>query len=271
MTPAPPPPAEHADLRSLAERVAREAGALLRDRLHHPRTVDTKSSPTDAVTDADRAAAALIVARLAQARPDDGLLGEEGTNHAGTTGYRWCIDPLDGTVNYLYRRPGYCVSVGVELDGRPVAGAVYDPTLDECYSAHLGGGATRNGQSIAVSGQTRLDLALLGTGFAYDAGVRARQAAALAHVIPVVRDIRRGGSAALDLCWVACGRLDAYAEHGLNPWDYVAGTLIAAEAGATVELVAPPDLPIETWMAASPAIHTSLRALLVSAYSRERT
>ena len=184
------------------------------------------------VTAVDRASEALIVGTLGKERPDDGVLGEEGSRRDGTSGVRWIIDPLDGTTNYLYGYPVFAVSIGVEVDGEVVAGVVNDPSHAEVFSAARGEGALCNGRAIAVSGKDDLATALIGTGFAYDAVRRGEQAGWLRHVLPKVRDIRRAGAASIDLCWVACGRLDGYYEAGLAPWDVAAGALIAAEAGA---------------------------------------
>jgi len=195
--------------------------------------VDTKSSMTDLVTDVDRSTEAMIVSRILTARPDDGLLGEEGGERAGTTGVRWVIDPIDGTTNFVYDHPGWAVSIGVEVDGVVVAGAVACPSLSMTYSAAAGEGATCNGAALQLPDTAPpLAHALVGTGFSYDSHTRRRQAQRLVTVLPNVRDIRRVGAAAVDLCSVAAGRLDAYFEEGLGPWDLAAGGLIAAEAGA---------------------------------------
>lgn len=252
------------ELRDLAGSAAREVGALLLDGLGRARAlVDTKSTGTDMVTEMDRAAEARLLELLLGARPADGLLGEEGTDIVGTSGVRWVVDPLDGTTNYLYALPGFNVSVGAELDGQVVAGAVYDVIRGELFSASLGGGATRDGAPIRASDQAELPLALVATGFGYDPERRRRQAEVLVEVLPQVRDIRRFGAAAVDLCSVACGRVDAYFERGLAPWDLAAGGLIATEAGAIVTAfdggpVGAPDV-----IAAAPAISDALRALLI--------
>jgi myo-inositol-1(or 4)-monophosphatase len=251
---------------ALAETVAREAGALLRDGLTRDRaTVDTKSTRTDMVTEMDRAAEALIVGRLLDARPDDGMLGEEGTDRTGTSGVRWIIDPLDGTTNYLYALPGFAVSIAAEVGAVVVAGVVYDVVHDELFAATRGGGATRDGAAIAVSGTTELALALVATGFGYDATRRARQAEALVHVLPRIRDVRRVGAAAVDLCSVACGRVDAYFERGLAPWDLAAGGLIASEAGAIVTDFHGGAAVPGAVVAATPSIAEDLRTLLCDA------
>ena len=186
------------------------------------------------VTEMDRASERLLVDGILGARPDDGVLGEEGTDQAGTSGVRWILDPLDGTTNYLYGHAGFAVSIGVQIDGVSVAGVVHDPLHGEVFTATLGGGAQRNGRPISVSEESQLGNALVATGFSYEPSRRLLQAQVLAQVIPHVRDIRRMGAAAVDLCSVACGRVDAYYERGLHPWDHAAGALIAREAGALV-------------------------------------
>ncbi len=229
-----------ADLLAVALDVALEAGALLLEGQRRERVVAaTKTSATDLVTEVDQAAEALVADRLAQRRPGDGLVGEEGGATESTTGVVWVVDPIDGTTNYFYGYPGFCVSVAAELNGRPVAAVVHDPQRGDTFLASLGGGAfLRN-----MLGERRLELpatggpleeSLVGTGFGYGAERRKVQGAILAGVLARVRDIRRGGSAALDLCSVAAGRLDAYYERGLNHWDHAGGILIAEEAGAAV-------------------------------------
>ena len=251
------------DLRALAEQVARSAGALLRDGLGRARLeVGTKTTGTDMVTEMDRASEALIEAALLGARPDDGILGEEGADRTGSSGVRWVVDPLDGTTNYLYGFPGFNVSIAAEIDGRAVAGAVYDVVRDELFSAQAGGGARRDGQPIGPSAATDLAHALVGTGFSYDPERRRAQGEVLAHVLPRVRDIRRQGAAALDLCSVACGRLDAYYERGLAPWDLAAGGLIAAEAGAVLADLEGGPVRSGAVVACAPGIAVAMQALL---------
>jgi myo-inositol-1(or 4)-monophosphatase len=205
------------------------------------RVVQTKSSPTDVVTQMDRAAEDLIRDRILAARPGDAILGEEGgqPEAVGAGGVRWVVDPLDGTVNYLYGLPDWSVSIAAELDGTVVAGAVSVPERQHLFSARLGGGAWQRAPGAAptaLSCSTGVALAdaLVGTGFGYFAARRAVQGRVVAAVLPLVRDIRRGGSAAVELCSVAAGHLDAFYERGLNPWDVAAGGLIAREAGAQV-------------------------------------
>ena len=231
----PDPSAAPAALLDLALEVATETGRMLVDERPLELGFGTKSTPTDVVTVMDTRAERLLVERITAKRPDDGFLGEEGASVAGTSGVRWVLDPIDGTVNYLYELPGWAVSVAAEVDGEIQVGVVVVPTYAETFAAVRGGGATRNGRPISVSDRVTLAQALVGTGFGYDAGRRARQGRILAQVLPAVRDVRRVGAASVDLCAVACGRLDGYYERGLAPWDLAAGGLIAREAGARVE------------------------------------
>jgi len=233
--------ADHPDvdeLRDVAVRVAREAAELVqRVRDSAVTEVDTKSTQTDVVTAADRAAERLVRERLAELRPGDVVFGEEEGGQTAPPGrVTWVVDPIDGTVNYLYGYPCYAVSVAAQVDGVSVAGAVVEPVTGRVWSAARGRGAVRDGMPLRVSTATRLDLALVATGFAYSAERRSRQAAVAGALLGQVRDIRRGGAASLDLCAVAAGWLDAYYEHGLSRWDWAAGALIAEEAGAVVRL-----------------------------------
>ncbi len=224
-------------------------------------SVDTKSSATDMVSDVDRGAEAAVAAVLTERRPDDAVLGEEGTTRAGTTGVRWVVDPLDGTTNFLFGIPQFSVSVAAERDGSTVAGIVVDVTRGETWAAVQGWGARFNGDVCHVaSGRSTLATALVATGFGYQAVRRAWQAEVVAKVIPAVRDIRRFGSAALDLCWTGGGRVDVYYEWGLNPWDLAAGALICAEAGGRVEA-----LNGRLILAAPPELFEPMRELLASA------
>lgn len=229
-------------LGDLALTAARQAAALIRDRRppgHVPVTA-TKSSPTDAVTAIDTAAEQLIRGVISAARPRDAFLGEEGGAEAGSSDVRWVLDPIDGTVNFVYGIPAYAVSVGVEVGGTCRVGVVLDVVSGAEFSAAQGDGAWyRNGMhatpaELAVPDPPELSQCLVATGFSYDVERRSRQAAAVARLLPQVRDIRRIGAASLDLCNVAAGRVDAYVEQGLQPWDLAAGTLIAREAGAVV-------------------------------------
>ena len=230
--------------------------------------VTTKTSATDMVTDMDRAAEELIVSGIRDERPDDAILGEEGGRQSGTSGVRWVIDPLDGTTNYLYGHPCFAVSIAAELDGRPVVGVVADPSRREVFTATAGGGAACNGRPVSVSGASDLSRALVATGFSYVAERRAAQAAALGTVLPRVRDIRRNGAAALDLCWVACGRLDGYYEAGLQPWDVAAGLLVATEAGAVTSGIGGGRASAESVVAATPGLAAGLLELLGAAMTR---
>ncbi|MEU5435090.1 inositol monophosphatase family protein [Streptomyces sp. NPDC020719] len=254
---------ENRELLALALEAARRAGALLRDgRPADLGVAATKTSPIDVVTEMDIAAEKLITGFLAEHRPDDGFLGEEGASSEGTSGVRWVIDPLDGTVNYLYGLPTWAVSIAAERDGVRVAGVVEVPMRGETFHAVLGGGAFVGERPLRCRPAAPLAQSLLATGFAYVQSVRAHQAEIAAKLIPRFRDVRRGGSAAIDLCDVAAGRLDAYYERGLNPWDLAAGDLIAREAGALTG-GRPGDPPSrELTIAASPELFAPLQALL---------
>ena len=223
------------ELLSLATRLASDAAALLIDGLGRTRAeVGTKSTITDMVTEIDRASEALIVDGIRRARPRDAIVGEEGADVDGTSGVRWLVDPVDGTTNYLYGFPGFAVSIAAEVDGDAAIGIVHDPLHRDVFTAVRGRGALRNGAPIRVSTKVDLPTALVATGFGYDPQRRREQAAVLQQVLPQIRDIRRMGAASVDLCAAACGRVDAYYEQGLAPWDLAAGVLIAEEAGASV-------------------------------------
>ncbi|MDQ4091155.1 MAG: inositol monophosphatase [Actinomycetota bacterium] len=259
-----PPVPDTAQLLELAERLAGEAGDMLLDGADGLRVdVSTKSSGTDMVSEMDRAAEALIVKGILGERPDDAILGEETGGRDGTSGVRWVIDPLDGTTNYLYRHPTWAVSIGVEVDGEVHVGVVAAPGHHEVFTAVRGQGARLNGAPIAVTDETDLASALVGTGFGYLASRRAAQATILPGLLPKVRDIRRNGVASLDLCWVACGRLDAYFEAGGQPWDVAAGLLIATEAGARASGLDGGPVAPESVMVAAPGVAGDLFALLV--------
>jgi len=226
-------PLEYGELLRLAIGVAGEVGDRLRSvRRQGTLTVQTKTTETDMVTDMDVWAEQHIVGRLLDARPDDSVIGEEGSTVVGTSEFTWCIDPIDGTTDYLYGHPGYSVSIAALVDGEPVVGVVVDPELDRQYTAVRGFGAWCNNEPIRASALGTLGLALVGTGFSYAPERRARQGAVLAHLLPHIRDVRRMGGAALDLCSVGAARLDAFYERGLNTWDIAAGGLVAVEAGA---------------------------------------
>ena len=233
------------DLLALARDVALEAAALVRDRRRGAVSVAaTKSSDIDVVTQVDRDSEELIRSRIRAARPDDGFLGEEGHEEPGTSGVRWVVDPIDGTVNFLYDLPQYAVSVAAEEDGVVVVGVVVDVASGTEYTAvrrtSPEGSTTvesrRDGEPVRVRGEAPLSQRLVATGFHYVTETRALQAAAVARLLPQIRDIRRMGSCALDLCHVAEGSLDAYVEEGVMPWDHAAGGLVAEGAGARIEL-----------------------------------
>ncbi len=247
--------------RDLAVRAGREHLAGRSETLQ----VHSKSSPTDLVSQVDRRAEEAIVAALARARPHDAILAEEGTLASGSSGVRWLVDPLDGTTNYVYDYPVSCVSIAVEVDGELQVGVVHEPLADRTYEAVAGRRALCDGRPLAVRQQAELADALVATGFAYDAAQRARQGAALAHILPRIRDIRRAGSAALDLCQVAAGRVDAYFELDLSPWDYAAGSVIARAAGADVRHLAAASGRGPAVVAAPPALMPALLELLVEA------
>jgi myo-inositol-1(or 4)-monophosphatase len=219
-------------LLELAVDAAHAAGAELLRRRGHANPVEAKSTATDPVSAADRASEALLVRRIQGARPDDAIVGEEGTAQRGSSGLRWVLDPLDGTVNYLYGIPAWCVSVACEDGNGALVGVVYDPVHRETFTALRGGGAALDGTALAVNDPVPLARALVATGFGYDPAMRRAQAGVAARVLAAARDIRRGGSAALDLCAVAAGRVDGYYEDGIAHWDWAAGALVALEAGA---------------------------------------
>ena len=251
-------------LLALATHLATEAGALALEMREGIEQLTTKSSPTDVVTAADRAVERLLVDGIRAARPGDGVLGEEGASDEGTTGVRWVIDPIDGTVNYLYGIPQWAVSVGVEVEGEPVVGVVVVPPRGELWQAVRGEGSTLNGRPLRCSTVTTLAQALVATGFGYDARRRAAQAQILPTLLPTVRDIRREGAGALDLCSVAAGRVDAYYEQGLSPWDLCAGGLIAREAGARVEGLRGRPAGADLVVAAAPGVFDALHDLLAA-------
>ena len=248
------------ELAEFALAIAREAGELVMRGRAEVRVEATKSSPVDPVTQVDRACEALIRERLHEARPGDGFLGEEtgGSIGQGSNSTRWVVDPIDGTVNYIYGLPTWAVSIAVERDGEPLAGVVVAPMLNEEYLAVSGGGSFRvdGGQRrrLSCSVQDDLGASLVSTGFGYRRERRVQQARVVADLLPDIRDIRRCGSAAIDLCWVGAGRVDAYFEQGLKPWDRAAAAIVATEAGARVgglrgepasermTLAGPPDL-----------------------------
>jgi myo-inositol-1(or 4)-monophosphatase len=297
-------PIDPLGLLELATTVGQRAADLLLEGARLTRTsVATKSSLTDMVTEMDRASEELIVTALLEARPDDGILAEEGSARQGTSGVRWVIDPLDGTTNYLYGHPGWAVSIAAELTGGApaaedaagrddsdgvggghgthgpsshgdldgdgvVAGVVIDAVHGEVYTAARGHGAHRNGEPLRCSDQADVGQALVATGFGYAAERRRVQAEVLVDLLPQVRDIRRMGSASVDMCSVACGRVDAYYERGLSWWDWAAGLLVARESGAIVTTLDPAGRPpgpgVDSVVVAGPALIDPLSALLRS-------
>jgi myo-inositol-1(or 4)-monophosphatase len=257
-------PDEERQLLAVAREAASAAAVELRQRFgERARGVRSKSTPTDLVSDADLAAESAIRAVLAERRPGDSILAEEGGASEGGD-LRWVVDPLDGTINYLLRIPAYAVSIACEDPTGTIAGVVLDPSRDERFEATRSGGPTLNGEPFEPAQRAEsLDMAMVATGFNYDARVRARQADVLMRLLPRVRDIRRVGAAALDLCWCAYGRYDAYYERGLNAWDVAAGGLIASRAGLEVrDLAATDDQPAGT-VAAPASLIDDLVALIV--------
>ncbi len=259
------------DLLALARDIAIRAGELAKLRRSEGVSVAaSKSSPVDVVTEADRETEALIRGLLAEARPDDGFFGEESGAERGSSGLTWLVDPIDGTVNFLYGIPHYAVSIAV-VEGEPdpltwkaLAGCVVNPATGEVFTASLGGGAHLGGTELRVADSVELSQALVATGFAYDSAMRGRQGALVAGLLPLVRDIRRQGTASLDLCFVAAGRYNAYFERTLSPWDHAAGALIAREAGATVKGLGDAAPSRDFIIAAQPDVAAALEAALTT-------
>jgi myo-inositol-1(or 4)-monophosphatase len=272
-------------LRAVAERVVTEAAEHLRG-LPRPWErpaghgssgappgatpgVSTKTSPTDVVTAADTAVEALVRRRLAELRPGEPVVGEERGGAAGQGGVTWVVDPIDGTVNFLYGLPWYAVSLAATRDGATVAGAVAEPATGRLWSAARGCGATCDGQELRATEVTDLAMTLVGTGFSYRAERRARQAPVMAALLPRVRDLRRAGSSALDVCAVAAGWMDAYVEHGTHWWDWAASSLVAEEAGAVVRTPGQPGRPApddglgpDALLVAAPGVAAELAGVL---------
>jgi fructose-1,6-bisphosphatase/inositol monophosphatase family enzyme len=260
-----------AELLALAEPIARDVAAHLRASLAGDGpAISSKSTPTDLVTELDTWAEAHITERILAARPHDSIQGEEGADVAGSSAVTWCVDPIDGTVNFVHGIPGFCVSIAAQVDGASVAAVVASPLHDEVFAATLGGGAHLDGRPIRCAEPASLARAVVATGFGYDPARRTRQAEVVTRVIGQLADIRRFGAAAIDLCWVACGRVDGYWEVGLNPWDHAAGSLIAREAGAVVTGAAAGSEPSERFTLAAPAaIWADLAAVLADAGASE--
>jgi myo-inositol-1(or 4)-monophosphatase len=264
-----------AELLAVARPIAEEVAARLEATMEGDGpVVTTKSTITDLVTELDTWAEAHITERLLAARPEDSVFGEEGAAHVGTSPVAWSLDPIDGTVNFVHGIPGFCVSIAATVEGRSVAGIVAVPLHHETFLATLGGGAFvgkpgRADQPIHCASPAALGRAVIATGFGYDPDRRRRQAEVIARVIPQIADIRRFGAAAVDLCWVACGRVDGYWEVGLNNWDHAAGSLIATEAGARCEGAAG-AAPSEALTIAAPReIFDDLAAVIEAAGARD--
>jgi myo-inositol-1(or 4)-monophosphatase len=257
------------DLLAIARRIAIQAGELAaKRRSEGVEVAATKSTAVDIVTEADRETERLILDLLADARPDDGVLGEEGASKTGTSGLNWVVDPIDGTVNFLYGIPHYAVSIAV-VEGDPdpltwngLAGCVVNPASGEVFTAAVGGGAFLGDRPIRVAPAVELSQALVATGFAYDSWMRGQQGAAVTRLLPLVRDIRRQGTASLDLCFVASGRYNAYFERTLSPWDHAAGAIVAREAGAVVKGWGDAAPSRDFIIAAEPAVASTLEAAL---------
>lgn len=250
------------ELREVATQAAQAAAILLRERFGRAAEgVQSKSTPTDLVSEADLEAESAIRRVLARLREGDAILGEEG-GASGAGELRWVVDPLDGTVNFLFGIPQFAVSVACEDAEGTLAGVVLDPMRQECFAATRSGPATLNGAEICGSAQSDLPQALVATGFAYAADVRARQAEVVSRLLPAVRDIRRAGAAALDLAWCACGRHDAYYERGVKPWDVAAGRLIASRAGLLVSRLEGRGQDAEGILAAPEALMAELLTLV---------
>lgn len=265
-------------LLELAVRAATAAGAELLRRYGHVEGLDTKSSATDPVSDADRAAERMLVELITAERPNDAMIGEEGTDRPGSSGYTWVLDPLDGTVNYLYQLDHFAVSVAIEdtaIEDTAIAdtaipataaglvGVVFEPVTGRLFTAVRGRGAFLNGRRLRANEPVAMPQAMIATGFGYQPRRRAAQGAFVARLLPRVRDIRRFGSAALDLCAVAAGTVDGYFEEGIQHWDRAAGALIAAEAGAVVAPFTPTGQPTG-WLAAGPALYAALTEFAVT-------
>jgi myo-inositol-1(or 4)-monophosphatase len=249
----------------VAHAAAIRAGALLRARVGERQEIDTKSTDVDLVTRSDRDAERLIVDAIQAAFPDHGIIAEESGAHPTRDGHRWYVDPLDGTTNFAHGYPHFAVSIALARDDEVILGVVHDPLRGETFSARRGAGARLNGAPVVVSPTTELGRALLATGFPYDRGRRAAEYVAfVAEALRRAQDVRRGGSAALDLCWVACGRVDGFWEWKLKPWDVAAGRLIVEEAGGRVTEFAggPHRLSADETAASNGRVHDALLAMI---------
>jgi myo-inositol-1(or 4)-monophosphatase len=253
-------------LLDVALEAARRGGEVLVRHFGAPaRGVDTKTTPTDPVSDADRESEQVIRTLLSKRRPDDGIVGEEAEGRAGTSGLEWVVDPLDGTVNFLFGRRDWCVSIGLEDADGGLVGVIHDPLGDETFTAVRGRGAFLNGSRIELGGCSDLTRALIGTGFSYDAAAREVQAERVARLLPRVRDVRRAGSAALDLAALACGRLDGFYEAPMERWDRSAGVLLIEEAGGVISDLPGPLGLSPGVIAANPALHPAFAELVLGA------
>ena len=249
----------YAELLELARKVGVDAGALLMER-PPAFEIESKSTAIDIATQMDKKAEKFIMESLLAARPDDGIIGEEGSSVESKSGITWVIDPLDGTVNYFYGLPGWNVSIAAKDKDGSVVGVVTAPTINSTWWATRGGGAFYNGHHIHCNDPIALDRSLIATGFQYDVSHRISQLEDFSKLVPIVRDLRRNGAAAVDLCHVAMGALDGYYEAGLKEWDWAAGALVATEAGATFKHYG--QGPMRISMAAGPSLHSQLEAHL---------
>lgn len=249
----------YAELLELAQKVGLDAGALLMER-PPAFEIESKSTAIDIATQMDKKAEKFIVESLLAARPDDGIIGEEGSAVESKSGITWVIDPLDGTVNYFYGLPGWNVSIAAKDKDGSIVGVVTAPTINSTWWATRGGGAFYNGHQIHCNDPIALDRSLIATGFQYDVSHRITQLEDFSKLVPIVRDLRRNGAAAVDLCHVAMGALDGYYEAGLKEWDWAAGGLVATEAGA--RFVQYGQEPLRTTLAAGPTLHGQLASLL---------
>jgi myo-inositol-1(or 4)-monophosphatase len=249
----------HEDLLELAKKVGAEAAALLMDR-PPAFEIEEKSTAIDIVTQMDKKAETFIVQSILAARPDDGMIGEEGADIESTSGITWVIDPLDGTVNYFYGLPGWNVSIAAKDRDGSVVGVVTAPTINSTWWASRGGGAFFNGSKIKTNEPVAFNRAFIGTGFQYDVAHRGRQIENVGRMLPLIRDMRRNGAAAVDICSVAMGALDAYFEDGLKEWDWAAASLVATEAGAKFGLYG--QAPYLTTLAAGPTLYAELEGFL---------
>ncbi|MFM8205868.1 MAG: inositol monophosphatase family protein [Actinomycetales bacterium] len=253
-----------AELLRIAVEIANSAGNLLLQRPSNFQ-LQEKSGALDFATQRDHESEELIVRSIKEIRPGDGIIGEEGTNQVSTTGFTWIIDPIDGTVNYLYGLPGWCISIAIQDENETVVGVVHAPSLNLTWTAIRGQGAFCNGERIGCNESVPLDRALIGTGFAYDISARTKQGEFLKYLIPKVRDLRRLGACAADICQVASGALDAHFEAGVNLWDFAAASLIAREAGAKFLAVAGvPEGEKHFVLVAGPDLYRELGAEIIA-------